>query len=53
MAIKFNLVEKPQLGVARGSVKKWYAIAKTDGEVNIDELTAEIEKFSALSEADI
>lgn len=53
MAIKFNLVEKPQPGVAGGGVKKWYASAKADGEISIDELTVEIEKFSALSEADI
>lgn len=33
--------------------KKWYASAKADGEVTIDELTKEIEKFSALSEANI
>jgi len=53
MAIKFNVVEKPQPGVTGGGVKKWYASAKADGEVTIDELTKEIEKFSALSEADI
>lgn len=53
MAIKFNVIEKPEPGVAGGGVKKGYAIAKTDGEITIDELTKEIEKFSALSEADI
>lgn len=36
-----------------GGTKKWYASVKTDGEVSIDNLTKEIEKFSALSEADI
>lgn len=53
MAIKFKVVEKPQPGVTGGGVKKWYATVKTDGEITIDELTKEIEKFSALSEADI
>lgn len=53
MAIKFNVVEKPQPGVAGGGKKKWYAIVKSDGELTIDDLTKEIEKFSALSEADI
>lgn len=53
MAIKFNVVEKPQPGVVGGGVKKWYASVKTDGEITIDNLTKEIEKFSALSEADI
>ena len=53
MSIKFNVVEKPQPGVVGGGVKKWYASVKTDGEISIDNLTKEIEKFSALSEADI
>lgn len=53
MAIKYNVVEKPQPGVAGGGIKKWYAIVKTDGELTIDELTKAIEKFSTLSEADI
>lgn|SRR5690606_3154 len=53
MAIKYNVVEKPQPGVAGGGNKKWYATVKTDGELTIDELTKAIEKFSALSEADI
>lgn len=53
MAIKYNVNEKPQPGVVGGGIKKWYASVKTDGEVTIDELTKAIEKFSALSEADI
>ena len=53
MAIQFNVVRKPQPGVAGGGIKKWYASAKVDGELTIDELTKEIEKFSALSEVDI
>lgn len=53
MPIKYNVVEKPQPGVIGGGVKKWYASPKMDGELTIDDLTKEIEKFSALSEADI
>lgn len=53
MAIKFNVVERGEPGVVGGGTKKWYASVKTDGEISVDELTKEIEKFSALSEADI
>lgn len=53
MAIKFNVVERGEPGVIGGGTKKWYANAVTDGELTIDNLTKEIEKFSALSEADI
>lgn len=53
MSIKFKVVERGQPGVSGGGNKKWYASAVTDGEVGIDELVKQIEKFSALSEADI
>lgn len=53
MAIKYRLVEKGQPGVAGGGTKKWYANVVNDGELNIDDLVSEIEKFSALSEPDI
>ena len=53
MPIKYNVIERPQPGVAGGGVKRWYAAVANDGEVTIDDLTAQIEKFSALSEADI
>lgn len=33
--------------------RKWYAQIVTDGEITVDELVKEIEKFSALSEPDI
>lgn len=33
--------------------KKWYATVVNDGELAIDDLVNQIEKFSALSEADI
>lgn len=53
MSIKFKVVERGQPGVSGGGNKKWYASAAIDGEVGIDELVKQIEKFSALSEADI
>ena len=53
MSIKYKLIEKGQPGVAGGGTKKWYATIVTDGELTVDDLTNKIEKFSALSEADI
>jgi predicted histone-like DNA-binding protein len=53
MAIKFRVIERGQPGVAGGGVKKFYASTALDGEATIDELVQDIEKFSALSEADI
>lgn len=53
MSIKYKAVEKPQPGVKGGGVKKWYASISNNGEVSIDDLVKQIEKFSALSEADI
>ena len=53
MSIKFNVIQRGEPGVTGGGQKKWYATVKTDGEVSVDQLTKEIEKFSALSEADI
>ena len=53
MSIKYKLTEKGLPGVVGGGPKKWYATIVYDGEVTIDELVKSIEKFSALSEADI
>lgn len=53
MPIKYKLIEKAEPGVAGGGIKKWYATIVTDGELNVDDLTKQIEKFSSLSEADI
>ncbi|MDR2292511.1 MAG: HU family DNA-binding protein [Prevotellaceae bacterium] len=53
MSIKYKTVQKVQPGVAGGGNRKYYASIVTDGEVSIDELVKEIEKFSALSEPDI
>lgn len=53
MSIKYSVIECGEPGVAGGGKKKWYAQVKTDGEMTIDDLVREIEKFSSLSEADI
>ena len=53
MSIKFKAVQKGMPGVAGGGSKKYYAAIVTDGEVTVDDLVREIEKFSALSEPDI
>jgi len=53
MSIKYNVIERGEPGVVGGGIKKWYASVVSDGEITIDNLTQEIEKFSALSEADI
>ena len=53
MAIKYKLIEKGEPGVVGGGTKKWYANIVTDGEETVDDLVKAIEKFSALSEADI
>ncbi len=50
--MKFKAIERinPQ---NRTAPKKWYAQLVIDGEVSIDELVVEIEKFCSLSEPDI
>lgn len=53
MSIKYNLIEKGEPGVVGGGTRKWYAIATNDGEITVDDLSKQIEKFSSLSEADI
>lgn len=53
MAIKYSLIERGEPGVAGGGTKKWYAVVNNNGEATMDDLVNEIEKFSALSEADI
>jgi predicted histone-like DNA-binding protein len=53
MSIRFKVQEKGQPGVAGGGQKKFYAAIATDGEVTIDELVKDIEKFSSLTEPDI
>lgn len=53
MPITYKLIQKSQPGVAGDGTKKWYASLVNTGEMDIDTLVSEIEKFSALSEADI
>ncbi|HUH25246.1 MAG TPA: HU family DNA-binding protein [Flavobacterium sp.] len=53
MSIKYTVVERGEPGVTGGGTKKWYAQIKTDGELNIDQLVEEVQKYSALAEADI
>lgn len=53
MSIKYKLIERGEPGVKGGGTKKWFAVMANDGEVTIDDLTKSIERFSALSEADI
>ena len=53
MAIDYKVIEKGQPGVVGGGDKKYYAQIVYGKEVSIDELVKLIEKFSALSEADI
>lgn len=53
MSIKFKTVERSEPGVAGGGTKRFYASAKMTGTVDIDQLTAAIEKISTASGADI
>jgi predicted histone-like DNA-binding protein len=53
MAVKYKVQQKTEAGVAGGGVRKFYATVFTDGEVVVDDLVKEIEKFSSLSEPDI
>jgi predicted histone-like DNA-binding protein len=53
MSLDFKAIEKGQPGVAGGGEKKFYAQIVNGKEASIDELVEDIEKFSALSEADI
>jgi len=46
-------MERAEPGVSGGGKRKWYAAVVTDGEMSTDDLVKAIEKFSALSEADI
>jgi predicted histone-like DNA-binding protein len=53
MSIDFNVIGKGQPGVVGGGEKKYYAHIVYGKEVTMDELVKKIERFSALSEADI
>jgi predicted histone-like DNA-binding protein len=53
IAMKYRTIWKAQPGVAGGGRKRFYASIVIDGEVTIDDIVKEIEKFSSLSEPDI
>jgi predicted histone-like DNA-binding protein len=53
MAIKYKVLKKGQPGVAGGGVQKYYASPVLEGEMNLGELTRQIEKISTVSGADI
>jgi predicted histone-like DNA-binding protein len=53
MSIKYKLIQKAQPGVVGGGARKWHAQIVYNEEMTIDHLVGAIEKFSALSEADI
>lgn len=53
MSLDYKVLEKGQPGVVGGGDKKFYAQIVNGKEANIDELVKDIERFSALSEADI
>jgi predicted histone-like DNA-binding protein len=53
MAIKYNVIEKGQPGVAGGGEKKFYASTVANGEMTLNKLTNSIEKISTVSGADI
>lgn len=53
MSIQYKVISKTQPGVPGGGVEKYYASINTLGEVDIDELTRDIEKISTVSGADI
>ena len=51
--MKYKIIERGEPGVVGGGTKKFYAKMVLDGEMTIDDIVKVIEKFSALSEADI
>ena len=53
MSVKYRVIEKGQPGIIGGGDKKYYALAQMTGEADIDQLTANIEKISTVSGADI
>ena len=53
MAIQYKVIQKGEPGVKGGGKKKFYPSIALDGEFTVDDMVAEIEKFSALSEPDI
>ncbi|MHC9159026.1 HU family DNA-binding protein, partial [Ornithobacterium rhinotracheale] len=52
MSIKYNVIQRRNPSKP-SEPKKYYAAPANSGELGIDDLVKQIEKFSALSEADI
>ncbi|MCK0203534.1 HU family DNA-binding protein, partial [Ornithobacterium rhinotracheale] len=52
MSIKYNVIQRRNPSKPE-EPQKYYAVVASDGEMDIDQLVKQIEKFSALSEADI
>ncbi|QHN66156.1 DsbA family protein [Bergeyella cardium] len=53
MIMKFKIIKKGKPGVVGGGEKKYYASPVYSGELDLDELTARIEKISTVSGADV
>lgn len=53
MPIKYKVIERGEPGVAGGGTKKFYASTQTVGNLDIEELTEQIERISTVSGADI
>ena len=53
MAIPYKVIERGEPGVQGGGTKKYYASAQTTGNLDIEELTEQIERISTVSGADI
>ncbi|WP_406649381.1 HU family DNA-binding protein [Ornithobacterium rhinotracheale] len=52
MSIKYNVIQRRNPSKPE-EPQKYYAVVASDGEMDIAQLVKQIEKFSALSEADI
>jgi predicted histone-like DNA-binding protein len=53
MPQKFKVIERGQPGVSGGGPKKFYAMAVSDGEYTLEDITREIEKRCTVNGADI
>ncbi|MGV4448704.1 HU family DNA-binding protein, partial [Ornithobacterium rhinotracheale] len=52
MSIKYNLIQRRN-PINPGDPQKYYDVVASDGEIDIDQLVKQIEKFSSLIESDI
>jgi predicted histone-like DNA-binding protein len=51
--MQFRVIKRGEPGVKGGGNQKYFAGIAINGEITIDDMVVEIEKFSALSEPDI